>query len=264
MMNQMMQNFGQMHQNNGPMNPLLQAQMMNEMRYRRLYEEERLRNEDLERKMSNLIDRIERHTENNMKIKAKYSKEIEHLIYQLNVLSQENEELLMRGQEENPDLLQKLSDTEMINKELESQINILRMETDRTMNELAEERKFKGDNNNQVREIQMQMESLKLDVDRKDQELNGLRTISDQIKSQANQEKNDLEIDRHKMQLNNEHLLGRCDQYEREILNLKEMLQYEKRTKSMQEDKINTLEKKLYQTPSYGKLILKKGSSNNP
>ena len=103
LMSKMLSNFNQMQKNSGNANPLLQAQMMNEMRYRRLYEEERSRNETLEIKMTSLIEKIERHTENNMKIKARFSKDIENMMREIHRLENENEELKILQNQTNPE-----------------------------------------------------------------------------------------------------------------------------------------------------------------
>ena len=100
---------------------------MNELKYRQLYEEERARNEELEHKMEQLIDRIERHTENNMKIKSKYSKEIETLMYQNSVLEREVEELRLEGNNDGV-LENELRMAEERARGLESEIEILRVE----------------------------------------------------------------------------------------------------------------------------------------
>ena len=57
------------------------------------------------------------------------------------------------------------------------------------------------------------------------------------MKIDFNQQKNDFELHSHKLQLNNEHLHSKCDQLEREVSGLKEMLDYEKRSKMMNEQK---------------------------
>ena len=126
-MQQMMQRLKMGNRQSMGMNPLMQAQMMNELKYRQLYEEERARNEELEHKMEQLIDRIERHTENNMKIKSKYSKEIETLMYQNSVLEREVEELRLEGN--NDGILEnELRMAEERVRGMENEVEILRVE----------------------------------------------------------------------------------------------------------------------------------------
>lgn len=232
-------------------NPLMQAQMMNELKYRQLYEEERARNEDLEHKMENLIERIERHTENNMKIKSKYSKEIEGLMYQNSVLERELEELRLEGGS-NPEMENelRLADEKLQTQNVE--LENLRTELATLKMTLERERNFQGDSSEQVKTAFAKAEAAQNELIMKDKEIAVLKEAIETSRSQMAQEKNDVEMQRYKLQLSNDHWQSRCEQMEREIQSLKENVEYEKRAKLMMEDKINVLEKRLYENRSYG------------
>ena len=237
LMSKMLSNFNQMQKNSGNANPLLQAQMMNEMRYRRLYEEERSRNETLEIKMTSLIEKIERHTENNMKIKARFSKDIENMMREIHRLENENEELKILQNQTNPETQIQIYNLKRNLMQLEEQNNFYKNEVEKLNQELIHERTFKEGNNEKTNELGFKLEQAQNELNRKTQEAESYKSILDQMKIDFNQQKNDFELHSHKLQLNNEHLHSKCDQLEREVSGLKEMLDYEKRSKMMNEQK---------------------------
>ena len=239
-----MQNFNQMSLQTGGngVNPLVQAQMMNELKYRRLYEEERHRNENLERKMTSLIDRIERHTENNMKIKANYSKEIEHLRYQASMLERENEDLRMNQQRGGEGLQRQLEEMEKNNFNLQSQVKMLENDLEMTRMNLEQESRKQGGNPEKEIELQGQVDGLRMQLQRNEEELRIAKGMVEEERHKGGRERNELEVERHKMELNIEHWKGQTEQMQREIQGLREMLDYEKGSKMRLEDRIRDLE----------------------
>jgi hypothetical protein len=247
-MREMMNNFNQMSLQTGGngVNPLIQAQMMNELKYRRLYEEERLRNENLERKMTSLIDRIERHTENNMKIKAKYSKEIENLRYQRNMLEQENEELQMNQQRGGEGMQREIEMLMTQKRELEGKVQMMEGEMGMLRGRLDEESQKQRGNPEREREMAQQIESMKMQLQRNEEELKVARGLAEEERQKGGRERSELEVERHKMELNIEHWKGQCDQMNREIGGLREMLDYEKSAKMRLEDRVRDLESRSF------------------
>lgn len=242
-MQQMMHNFNQMSlQTGNGVNPLVQAQMMNELKYRRLYEEERNRNENLENKMTSLIDRIERHTENNMKIKAKYSKEIEHLRYQGSMLERENEDLRMNQQRGGEGLLRQLEEVEKQKMDLQSKLQMVQGELEVTKMNLEQESRKQGGNPEREMDLQNQLDGMRQQLQRNEEELRIAKGMVEEERQKGGRERNELEVERHKMELNIEHWKGQTDQMQREIQGLREMLDYEKGSKMRLEDRIRDLE----------------------
>ena len=242
-MQQMMQNFNQMSlQTGNGVNPLVQAQMMNELKYRRLYEEERNRNESLESKMTSLIDRIERHTENNMKIKAKYSKEIEHLRYQATMLERENEDFRLNEQRGGEGLLRQLEEVEKQKMDLQGKLQMVQGELEVTKMNLEEERRKQGGNPEREMELQNELQGMRMQLERNEEELKMAKGMVEEERHKGGRERNELEVERHKMELNIEHWKGQTDQMQREIQGLREMLDYEKGSKMRLEDRIRDLE----------------------
>lgn len=245
-MQQMMHNFNQMSlQTGNGVNPLVQAQMMNELKYRRLYEEERNRNENLERKMSSLIDRIERHTENNMKIKAKYSKEIEHLRYQVNMLERENEDLRLSRERGGQDLQRELEAAQAQRGDLDSKLQMLQNELDMARTGLEEARRNQG-NPDRERQLEAQLEAMKAQLQRNEEEVRIAKGIAEEERQKGGRERNEMEVEKHKMELNVEHWRGQTEQLQREIQGLRDMLDYEKKAKMRLEDRIRDLESRSF------------------
>ena len=247
-MQEMMHNFNRMSLQTGGngVNPLVQAQMMNELKYRRLYEEERSRNENLERKMSSLIDRIERHTENNMKIKAKYSKEIEHLRYEVNMLQRENEDLRMNEQRGGEGLQREIEGLNSAKMDLESQLGMVQNELEMTKMRLEEEMQKKGGNPEKEMELEGQLQGMRTQMQRMEEELRVAKSIAEEERQKGGRERNELEVEKHKMELNIEHWKGQTEQMQREIHGLRDMLDYEKGAKMRLEDRVRDLESRSF------------------
>lgn len=246
-MQQMMHNFNQMSLQTGGngVNPLVQAQMMNELKYRRLYEEEHHRNENLERKMGSLIDRIERHTENNMKIKAKYSKDIEHLRYQVSMLERENEDLRVNQERGGQDLQRELEAVQAQRGDLESKLQMVQSELDMARTGLEEARRNQG-NPDRERQLEGQIEEMKAQLQRNEEEVRIAKGIAEEERQKGGRDRNEMEVEKHKMELNIEHWRGQSEQLQREIQGLRDMLDYEKKAKMRLEDRIQDLEKRSY------------------
>lgn len=238
LVHKMISNFNQMQHNTGGPNPLLQAQMMNELKYRRLYEEERSRNEVLERKMTSLIDKIERHTENNMKIKARFSKDIQNMMREIHQLENENEDLRRNQNQTNPETEMKLEQLERNNLQFEEQVNFYKNELEKVNQQFSQEKRFLEGNNEKANELAFKLENLEVEMNRKNQEIDSYKNMIEQMKTDFHQQKNDSELNLHKLQLNNDHLMNKNEQLEREIGRLKDMLEYEKRSKMMADQKL--------------------------
>ena len=243
-----MNNFNQMSLQTGGngVNPLIQAQMMNEMKYRRLYEEERSRNENLERKMASLIDRIERHTENNMKIKAQFTKDIEHLRYQVSMLEQENEDLRMNQQRGGEGLQREIEALSAQKMDQERKSQMMQEELAMLRNRLEEETQKQKGNPDREMELQNQLEMMKGQLQRNEEDLKNARGLFEEERQKGGRERSELEVERHKMELNIEHWRGQCDSMNREIQGLREMLDYEKSAKMRLEDRVRDLESRSF------------------
>ena len=246
MMQEMMNNFNRMSLQTGGngVNPLIQAQMMNELKYRRLYEEEKHRNENLERKMTSFVDRIERHKENNMKIKAKYNNEIDHMRYQINLLERENEDLRISANVGGEELQNQVRDLTIEKGLLEENIEMLKKDLEMANNKIKEQEI--SINPDKERELESQVESLKLQIEKNEEELKIAREIAEEERQKGGKERNETEIERHKLQLDVEHWKGQTDQMERQVMNLKDMLTYERGAKMRLEDRIRELESRSF------------------
>lgn len=191
--------------------------------------------------MSSLIDRIERHTENNMKIKAKYSKEIEHLRYQVSMLERENEELRLDEQRGGQNLQRELEALDAQKGDLEAKVAMLQGELDIARNGLEEARRNQG-NLQREQELETQMEGLRAQLLRNEEELRVAKNIAEEERQKGGRERSEMEVEKHKMELNVEHWRGQSDQLQREIQNLRDMLDYEKNAKIRLEDRVKDLE----------------------
>ena len=255
-MQEMMTSFNNMSMQTGGngVNPLIQAQMMNELKYRRLYEEERARNENLERKMASLIDRIERHTENNMKIKAKYSKEIEHLRYQVNILERENEDFRVNQNQNGEDLQMQLNQISTQKQDLEQRVQMLQNELEMARVELNSQ----VQNPEKERELQSQIESMRMEMQRYQEDLKIAKEMVEEERQKGGRERSQLEIERHKMGLDVEHWKGQTDQMDRELNALRDILQYEKGAKMRLEERVRELESRSFRGGNGGKVVVYK------
>lgn len=114
---------------------------------------------------------------------------------------------------------------------------------------------MQGSSGEEVKVLHAKAGLLEADLAMRDKEITVLKEAMEESRGQMANEKNDIEMQRYKLQLSNDHWQSRSQQMEREMHGLKEAVEYEKRSKIMLEDKINVLEKRLYENRSYGRVV---------
>jgi hypothetical protein len=96
------------------------------------------------------------------------------------------------------------------------------------------------------RELETQIGLLKMEMHRKDEDLKIAQQMVEEERQKGGQERNQTEVERHKMQLDIEHWKNQNSQMERELMALKDILQYEKGAKMRLEDRVRDLESKSF------------------
>jgi hypothetical protein len=152
------------------------------------------------------------------------------------------------------------------NMELEAQVEMLRKELDRVTNSMEE--KNKDFNPQKVEELESQIESMKIQMKEKDEECKMTKELAEEERQRVGKERNETEVERHKLQLDIEHWKGQTDQMEKQLMALRDILKYEKGAKMRLENRIRELESRSFGWSNGGNQKEKegkeKGESNGP